>query len=114
MRKLYYSSGQVLLADVTCKAVLRYARALAMANKSDVVMVPIVLEGGGEGFAHMLIGPASELYSEPVENAPEGPVNEEVLAELETKTVELMPHAPAWNQEMTDVADLRELGLDWL
>lgn len=114
MRKLYYSGGQILLADVTCKAVLRYARALAMANKSDVVMVPVVMEGGGEGFAHMLIGPASQLYSSPVENAPLGPVNEEVLAELEEKTAELMPHSPAWDQEMTDVPDLRALGIEWL
>jgi len=42
MRRLHYSSGHMLVGDVTCKAVLRYARALADVGKSDVVQIPVV------------------------------------------------------------------------
>src|SRR5690606_20763020 len=59
MRRLYYAGGNMLMADSTCKAVLRYARALADANKADVIMIPVVTEGGSLAYAHMLVGPAS-------------------------------------------------------
>jgi hypothetical protein len=54
MRKLYYSSGSMLVADVTCKAVLRYARALADVGKSDVVSVPVVTDGGSNAYDYLL------------------------------------------------------------
>jgi hypothetical protein len=69
MRHLYYAEGSVLLADVTCKAVLRYARALANSGKSDKVTVPVVHDGGSHGYAHMIIGPSSEIFSTPVPNS---------------------------------------------
>jgi hypothetical protein len=108
MRHLYYSSGHLLVGDRTCKAVLRYARALADAGKSDVVMVPVVTEGGGQVYAHLLIGPASEIFSTPVENSAIEPVDNEAIAEMESKTRALQPGRPAWPQEMTDVPDFSE------
>ena len=114
MRKLSYANGNILVADRTCKAVLRYARGLAIANKSDVIMVPIIMEGNVEAFAHLLIGPASELMSIPVENSDEGPINLEILADLEKRTLALQPSRPAWNQEMPDVPNLDDLEFDYL
>ncbi|HEU4807080.1 MAG TPA: hypothetical protein VFT01_02370 [Homoserinimonas sp.] len=115
MRRLYYAGGNMLMADSTCKAVLRYARALADANKADVVMLPVVTEGGSLAYAHMLIGPASQLFSTPVEKSQDEPVDAEAVAELETRTLKLQPTRPTWPSEMTDVADLRDLdlGLDY-
>lgn len=106
MRKLHYSSGYVLLADQTCKAVMRYARALAQAHESDVVMIPIITEGGSRAYAHMLIGPASQIFSTPVEKPSEEPVDEEVVLELERRTARLHPTRPEWPSEMTDVPDV--------
>lgn len=103
MRKLFYSSGSVLIADATCKAVLRYARALATAGKSDIVDFPIIEEGGKVATAHFLIGPASELFSVPVENTPEEHADFEVIAELERMTAELDPERRPWRSEMTDI-----------
>lgn len=45
MRRIHYVDSHVLTGDRTCKALLRYARALAVANLSDVVEIPVITEG---------------------------------------------------------------------
>ena len=107
MRRLHYAGGQLLTADTTCKAVLRYARALAENDTSDVVSVPVVGEGGATVLAHLLIGPASQIFSTPVfVEGSRDPEDREVVAELEMRTRRLAPSTPAWPDEMTDVPDL--------
>ena len=105
MRRLHYAGGSVLTTDRTCKAVLRYARALAEAHSSDVVSVPVVQEGGTTVLAHFLIGPASQLYSTPVLSSDEGPDSEELIAELEARSRRMHPGTPAWPDEMQDIPD---------
>ena len=106
MRRLYYAGGTVLVGDRTCKAVLRYARALAEAQQSDLVTFPIATEGGGVEQAHFLIGPASQLFSVPVDNSADAPLDREVIEHLERRTRDLHPAAPAWDDELTDVPNL--------
>lgn len=106
MRRLYYSSGFILVGDRTCKALLRYARALAEADTADVVQVPVVTEGGSRAYAHLLIGPASQIFSTPVADSSDEPQDEDVIRMLETATHRLDPSRPAWPTEMTDVPDL--------
>jgi hypothetical protein len=113
MRRLQYASGFVLTGDRTCKALLRYARALAEAGKSDVVTIPVVTDQGSYGFAHMLIGPASEIFSTPVEHAAAEPVDEEVVQYLEQRTMLLQPSRPEWPTEMTDIATLDDMDIDY-
>lgn len=113
MRRLQYSSGFVLTGDRTCKAVLRYARALAEARKSDVIMVPVVTETGSNGYAHMLIGPASEILSTPVENAVAEPEDLDIIQDLEQRTMMLQPSRPEWPTEMTDVEPIDDLDIDY-
>ena len=104
MRRLHYAGGQLLTADTTCKAVLRYARALAESDTADVVSIPGVGDAGSTALAHLLIGPASQIYSTPVE-APgvDDPFDRDVVEELELRTRRLAPASPAWPDEMTDV-----------
>ncbi|NQX13728.1 hypothetical protein HQQ80_19035 [Microbacteriaceae bacterium VKM Ac-2855] len=107
MRKLHYSSGTMLVADITCKAVLRYARALADVGKSDVITIPVVTEGGSNAYAHLLIGPASQLFSTPVENSHgEEPIDVDAITHIEQETRRMQPSRPAWSEEMIDIADL--------
>jgi hypothetical protein len=106
MRRLYYSSGYVDVADKTCKAALRYARALADAGKSDIVTIPVVTAGGSRASAHLLLGPASQLFSTPVTDASQDPVDKEAIREMERLTRELQPSRPTWSDEMLDVGDL--------
>ena len=113
MRRLQYSSGFVLTGDRTCKAILRYARALAEVGKSDVVMVPVVTDSGSHAFAHMLIGPASQIFATPVENAVAEPEDADIIEELEQRTMMLQPSRPAWPDEMTDVDPIDDLDIDY-
>jgi hypothetical protein len=106
MRKLYYSSGYLLVGDRTCKALMRYARALAQTKESDVIMVQTISEGGSIGYAHLLIGPSSQLFSTPVENASAEPSDEETISELERRTAELQPARPEWATELTEIHEL--------
>jgi hypothetical protein len=108
MRKLHYAGGNILVGDRTCKAVLRYSRALANSGKAEVVSVPYLNEGGRRAFAHLIIGPASQIYSTPVEDAADDPDDLSVIEELEAQSLLLEPSRPAWPQEMEDIADLEE------
>jgi len=112
MRKLHYAGGELLMADQTCKALMRYARALAQRGEADVFMVPMVSPAGTQSFAHLLVGPSSQLMSTPVENALPEPNDDDVVAELERRTEALQPTRPAWPEEMTDIGDL-VLSLDY-
>lgn len=105
MRRIHYAGSYVLSSDRVCKAMLRYSRALAEANQSDVVSIPVVTEGGSRAYAHFLIGPASQIFSTPVENSPDEPFDPEVVREMERRTLALHPSTPAWPDEMVDVAD---------
>jgi hypothetical protein len=109
MRKLHYSSGHILVGDRTCKAVLRYSRALANAGKADVVSVPYMTEGGTRALAHLVIGPASQIYSTPVEDSANDPDDSDVIQELEDLTLRMEPSRPAWPQEMQDIPGIEEL-----
>ncbi len=113
MRRLQYASGYFLTGDRTCKAVLRYARALAEARKSDVVSVPVVTDTGSSGLAHLLLGPASQIYSTPVGNPAIDPNDAEIILDLEQRTMLLQPSRPEWPTEMTDVEDIDDLDIDY-
>jgi hypothetical protein len=106
MRKLHYAGSYVLIGDRTCKAVLRYARALADSQISDLVSVPVITEGGSSAYAHLLIGPSSQIFSTPVENSQDEPVDDEVIRDLETATLRLQPSRPVWSEELLDIPDL--------
>ncbi|HUG50134.1 MAG TPA: hypothetical protein VLZ78_03970 [Terrimesophilobacter sp.] len=106
MRRLFYVSGSVVIGDRMCKALLRYARALSKQELSDVVTVPIVGESGVTEYAHFLIGPASQLFSIPVEGKPDAVDDKKVLMDLERRTKALQPDRPMWSHEMTDVPEL--------
>jgi len=106
---MHYAGGSVLLGDRTCKAVLRYARALAEVRQSDIVTIPVASEGGGVEQAHFLLGPASQLFSVPVENSADAPFDAEVIAHLERMTRSLHPPTPGWDEEMTDIPSLEFL-----
>lgn len=106
MRKVHYAGGYVLTGDLLCKALLRYARALARINQADVVTIPVIDEDGLGGYAHLLIGPASQLFSTPVRTSVPDPESMETVDSLEQKTAELQPHRPVWSEEMQDIPDM--------
>ncbi|WP_146244265.1 hypothetical protein [Curtobacterium sp. MCBD17_032] len=109
MRRVHYVNSHFLTGDRISKALLRYARALAVAERSDVVEIPVLSEGGTQVYAHVLIGPASEIYSTPVPDSREEPTDEDVIAHLERGTLRLEPARPSWDAEMALVPDVDEV-----
>jgi hypothetical protein len=106
VRRVHYAGSYVLTSDRVCKALLRYSRALAENNTSDVVSIPVITEGGSKAYAHFLVGPASQIFSTPVPDSPDEPFDPEVVRDLEERTRVLHPSVPEWPDEMTDVPSL--------
>jgi hypothetical protein len=83
-----YAGTSFYTGDEIAEALLGYARALARRNTSDTVFIPARTTSGDVDAVEVLIGPASQVVSEPVEF--EGPEIEDagVVAELERRTAE--------------------------
>jgi hypothetical protein len=90
---LHYTGESILLPDDVCDALLRYARALAETQGSDVVTIPVVTPDGNHTSAEFLLGPASQLYAM---HASDGAGEERypaVVQELDRRTRLLHPAA---------------------
>lgn len=111
MRKLYYAGGSIIISDQVCKAVLRYARALARTESADLVILPAFTEDFGKGVAHILIGPSSQILSVPTADLEIDLADAQMVEILESRTKELDPERPAWSDDIADVMDLD--GFDW-
>ncbi|WP_411720874.1 hypothetical protein [Mycetocola sp.] len=106
MRRLYYSSGSLLTGDEVCKAVLRYARALAETDDADIIAVPVLTDDGILGLAHLLVGPASQLFSMPAPSQGDDPFDADIIDKLNAMTRALQPSRPEAEAPRTDVLDL--------
>ena len=106
MRRLFYASGSFLIGDVMCKAVIRYARALAETGDAAIIAIPVLTDEGLTGNAHLLIGPSSQIFSMPAESNGEDPFDEDIANELAKKTRALQPSRPTAPESMTDILDL--------
>lgn len=105
MQRLHYTGDTILMADDTAAALLEYASALAEANTSDVVRVPVVDETGAETTAELLIGPASQLYTMPAIGVEDVPGDSEVNAELRLRAAKLRPSRPVTEELSSFAAD---------
>ncbi|MBO0984631.1 hypothetical protein [Rathayibacter sp. SD072] len=64
MQRIFYAGDSVLTGTEIARAVLAYAQALAGQQASATVDIPVLLATGETGAASILIGPASQLFSE--------------------------------------------------
>lgn len=111
MRELFYAGGSAIISDQTCKAVLRYARALARANTADIVVFPALTDKHRKGYAHFLIGPSSQLMSSPTDDVGLDLDDPAVVEILESRTLKLDPTRPDWDKDIVDVQDFTHF--DW-
>ncbi len=111
MRKLYYAGGSVIISDQVCKAILRYARALAKAETADLVILPAFTEDNRQGIAHILIGPSSQIMSVPTEEIDIDLGDARMVEILESRTQKLDPDRPEWGNDIVDVTDFTSF--DW-
>ncbi|WP_344092588.1 hypothetical protein [Microbacterium deminutum] len=90
---LHYMGDSVLVTDDVCGALLRYARALAETQASDVITVPIVASTGESISAEFLLGPASQLYATHATDGVDEQTHADVVAELDRRSRALHPTA---------------------
>ena len=83
---LHCTGGSVLMADDVCQALIQYARVLAAAQASDVLIVPVIDENGELATAEFLIGPASQLLAVPTDSAQERGRDQDVIDDIERRT----------------------------
>lgn len=89
MKRIHYVGEEFLTGDRIAEAVMDYATALARRTRADRFDIP-VMSKGRVGRIEMVVGPASQIMAEPVEQAQEEPVDEELVRELERRTAGLL------------------------
>ncbi len=89
MQRMYYSGGSFLTSDHIAEAVMEYAGALAKGPLADVVHIPVVDERSSrQSVASLLLGPASQLMSVPVDiPGLTDPIDTETVEELERRAL---------------------------
>jgi hypothetical protein len=94
MRRIVYAGSVFYTGDSIAEALLDYARALASRSMADAVFVPGRLASGETDKIEVLIGPASQVVSEPVEEYGPDLVDDSVVAELRERIRRLaaIPH----------------------
>jgi hypothetical protein len=86
MELIHYAGGELMTGDAIAKAVLDYAKALALNDSSDEVEIPIRHEDGSAGTAQLLIGPASQLVAETI-NTDLDDISDDGLVDLLERSV---------------------------
>lgn len=64
MDRIHYAGASVVTGTEIARALLDYAQALAQAETSDTVDIPVLQDDGATGRWEVLVGPASQVASE--------------------------------------------------
>jgi hypothetical protein len=89
VKELIYVGGRMIVSDELAEAVTDYAQALAIRALSDVMEIPSIGEDGTVGTSRLLLGPASQIVTEPVTVDPAGhpPLDDsDAIADLRKRT----------------------------
>jgi hypothetical protein len=87
MDRIYYAGESALTGTRIAHALLEYAQALAVADTSATVEIPVLADDGSITTAMYLVGPASQLVSETEETAFDELVDPAALQRLEEATL---------------------------
>jgi len=92
MDRLHYAGHSILTGSAIARAILDCAQALAEADTSATIDVPILNEDGSLGRSEILIGPASQLISDSEHSEFEELVDEEFVARLRDQAARVRAH----------------------
>jgi hypothetical protein len=94
MRELHYGGGILVVGRDVCTAVFDYALALARAGKSDLINVP-VLVNGSIADSNILLGPTTQIFCTPAAETLDGLDDAGKVVELRERLASLhRPVAP--------------------
>lgn len=105
MRELHYGGGILVVGREVCTAVFDYALALARAGRSDLINVP-VLVNGAIADSNILLGPTTQIFCTPASETRDDLDDAEKVAELRERLESLhRPISPA-TDDTTSYPDL--------
>ena len=111
MHKVTYTGTVFYTGDRIAAALLEYAAALARADTAATVTVPALTSAGEAADVEVLIGPASQLASEPFDSIGWAEVEDEAtLEELQRLTSDLAPRYPSFEPPFQDDDEAMNLG----
>jgi hypothetical protein len=87
MREIHYASGKLVTSDEV--AVMEYAADLANRNEAATLLVPALGLADGESRVELLVGPASQLMSQPIHDERVLPLDADFLTDLESRIAAL-------------------------
>ena len=95
MRRITYAGTWFHTGDQIADAIMEYSKALAYNEIADTVSVPGRSNTGDAGMVEVIIGPASQIVSAPIESVGQDEFEDlTVLAELRRRTAHLQPSRP--------------------
>ena len=94
MRRIVYAGTVFYTGDAIAEALLEYARSLALHNIADTVFVPGRTTQGDLDTVEVLIGPASQIVSEPAELIGPELEDPELVQRLRDQSATLAPRKP--------------------
>jgi hypothetical protein len=97
MREVAYAGGSFLTGDEIADVLLEYAAELANADRAATVHIPSIDAGGEVRDVVIVIGPASQVLSEPVHSAVDDPDAGDFVTEVTERINQLRrsPVSPA-------------------
>ena len=95
MRKITYAGTAFYTGDALAEALLEYARALARHDIADTVFVLGRTTQGDVDQIEVLLGPASQMVSEPIELVGSELEDPDLVRRLGELTAQLAPRKPA-------------------
>jgi hypothetical protein len=102
MERIHYAGDSLLTGTDIARALIEYANALAMAEQSATVEIPVQLPDGTIGRANFLIGPASQLVSQTETSSFDEVVDPALVERLTRETGRLRPARPVSGAGGTD------------
>jgi hypothetical protein len=110
MERIYYAGDRFLTGTAIARALVAYAAALARRGSAATIEIPVRHDDGTRGVVNLLLGPASQLATEPVGGVSRDEIADETLvADLRQLTAQLAPVHPV----MIDASVDRERSNDY-
>jgi hypothetical protein len=85
MRELHYGAGTLIVGREVCTALFDYALALARTGRSELVTVPVLVDGRVDE-STILLSPTSQIFCTPAPETHDALDDPSVVADLRRRT----------------------------
>jgi hypothetical protein len=94
MERIHYAGDELVTGSEIAEALMEYAAVLAQQGTAASIDIPVVHPDGTVGTASLLLGPASQLVREPIEEPGNEVTDASLVQRLRRLTAALAPKWP--------------------